>query len=220
MTVYHIAAYLSASLVILPIIIGIKNKIFISSIIKPIFYLLFISFVFDMIGILLNQLNINNMFLGYIFTMVEFTLLIFLYKKFFNIRNTLIYSLIGLFILIVIAESFHSGIYQYNSISASIESAVFMLFSLFAFYLILKNMLFERDLLSEPFFYINTAVLTYFAGDLFLFLMGSYLQKHSSKQFPELYLFHSVLHIIYYVLIGFAFIKLRKINLINHISTQ
>ncbi|MBA3682630.1 MAG: hypothetical protein H0W73_15935 [Bacteroidetes bacterium] len=105
--------------------------------------------------------------------------------------------------------------YQYNSLSVATEAAVLMMCGLLAFYRIMQTMMFERDLLSEPFFYINTAILLYFAGDLFLFLISSYLQTHSAKQFPELYLFHSVFHVAYYILIAFAFIRVKKDYLVS-----
>lgn len=194
----------------LPIIVGVKNRSFIPVYVKPVYYLLYVSFAFDTIGILLNQWNINNMVLGYFFTLIEFVFLLLVYKRFFNIGFVPLSVLIAAFMLIVIAESFHIGIYQYNSLSTATESTVFMICSLFAFYIIMKKMLFKNDLLAESFFYVNTAILFYFAGDLFLFVMSSYLQTHSSKQFPQLYLFHSVFHIIYYVLITIAFVKTKK----------
>ncbi len=112
MTVYHIAAYLSAVFVILPVIIGRRIKKFISPSIKPLYYLLYISFAFDTIGITLNELNINNMFLGYFFTVIEFIFLITVYKRFFNIDNSLFYLIAGSFFLMVIGEAIYSGMLQ------------------------------------------------------------------------------------------------------------
>ncbi|MBA2613604.1 MAG: hypothetical protein H0U95_16700 [Bacteroidetes bacterium] len=215
MTVYHIAAHLSALFVILPVIIGRRNKNFIPPSIKPLYYLLYISFAFDAFGITLNELNINNMFLGYFFTAIEFIFLITVYRRFFNIGNSLFYPIAGSFFLMVMGEAFYSSLYQYNSLSAGTESTILILCSLLAFYRVMQTMMFERDLLSEPFFYINTAILIYFAGDLFLFLMSSYLQTHRAKQFPELYLFHSVFHVVYYVLIALGFVQLKKKLLVS-----
>jgi hypothetical protein len=63
------------------------------------------------------------------------------------------------------------------------------------------------NLLNTSFFWINIAILIYFAGNLFLFLFSNHLQKNNWEQYLAVYNIHSVTNIMYYILISIGFWK-------------
>jgi hypothetical protein len=155
--------------------------------------------------------NINNMFIFNIYGIIEAILLIEFYKRFLNqfFQSKVHLILITLFTLLFIYNTFLSHKFKnIDNISTSIESIIFILYALISFYFILKNLVFE-NLYHTPFFWINTAILLYFSGNLFLFTFSSYLESHEST-YLKLYLIHSNLNILTYILFSIGFWKIKK----------
>lgn len=153
------------------------------------------------------------MFLLDIYTPVEFILFALFYKSFFDsIKKThLHYFAIALFICIAAFDTFFiNDLMTVNNFSDSIESIVFIIYSLSAFFFVMKKLMY-KDLLNSYFFWINTAVLIYFAGNLFLFLFSNHLQQSDHAKYMALYNIHSVTNIIYYILITIGFWKAARI---------
>lgn len=204
--------YISAYSVIVPIILCVIWRKALSKEMLVIFVLLFVSLTIDVACIILGHLKINNMFLMTVFTVIEFISLIFFYKLFFDkISKSIIHYIIGacFLVYIILDEIVFNDVTLFDSVSVSIESVIIILYSLISFYFIIKNIMYE-DLLAEPFFWINTALLIYFSGNLFLFSFSKYLQNHHAKDFLNFYVIHSVLHIIYYSLISLGFWKAKR----------
>ncbi|MGZ3885527.1 MAG: hypothetical protein ACXVPQ_11885 [Bacteroidia bacterium] len=141
---------------------------------------------------------------------IEFSFIIYLYKKFFErFINLPLPLLIGPFVAIASIAFFYNGINTFSSLALSIETFVFIFCSLSAFYLIFRDLLYD-SLFSEPFFWINTAILIYFAGDLFFFGFLSFSQKYNPKTLALIYPIHSIMHILYYILISAGLWQVRK----------
>lgn len=209
---FSILSYISSSFVLIPLVFGLFKKKSLSPILFPILYLIILSGFTEGINIILSTRSINSMFLINSFTILEFSLLSIFYLRFFKgyYPPKLFYVLIVLFTCLVIFSSFFiNEITVIDGLSYSVESLIFMAYSLFAFYLILKKLLFQH-LLESPFFWINTAILIYFSGNLFFFLFSTYLQKFNIKDFGTFYALHSVLNITYYILISIGFWKVNR----------
>ena len=204
----------SSYFVIIPIVFGIVYKVRTKPSIKPIFLLLIISLVVEFISTFLSYQNYNNIAIINLFTFVEFLFIVLFYKTFFDafLKTKIHYVLILLFSLLIIFTTILSNnIKLIDNLSVSIEAILLIFYSLFSLFIIMKNLIYE-DLLATPFFWINSAVLIYFSGNLFLFIFSNYLQKHNeSSGYLQLYVIHSALNILYYIILSIAFWKARKL---------
>jgi hypothetical protein len=201
--------YVSGFIVVLPILIGILYKIFFNKQLLSIFVLMVFSFVIETMNFICSLRGQNSMFLLDVYTPTEFILFILFYKKFFDaIKKSVVhYCMIFLFLCVAIFDTFFiNDFLTVNNFSDSIESIVFILYSLLAFFFIMKKLMFP-NLLNTSFFWINIAILIYFAGNLFLFLFSSHLQRNDQAQYLALYNIHSVTNILYYILISIGFWK-------------
>jgi hypothetical protein len=148
-----------------------------------------------------------------LFTLIEFSFIISFFKIFFDQFNRSIfhYILLAIFFTVVIYTSFISDALKLmDNLSVSIESIIFIIYSLFSFYTIMKNLIYD-NLLATPFFWINSAILIYFSGNLFLFAFSNHLQKHDGNTNLQLSVIHSIFNILYYITLTIGFWKARKV---------
>lgn len=210
---YQYFQYFSSGFVIIPLIIGFINKNYKNKSTAPVFILLFATFFIEIINVICSLKGINNMVIFDVYTLLEFILFILFYKQFFDSvkPSSIHYLLIILFLGVATLDTFFINDYMtINNFSASVESIVFILYSLLAFFFIMKRLMFQ-NLLNNSFFWINIAILIYFAGNLFLFLFSNHLQKNDQAQYLAVYNIHSVTNIIYYILISIGFWKAARV---------
>jgi len=209
-----VLSLISSYSVIVPIIFGIKYQVQNRSDLKFIFHLLCVSLLVEIISTYLSNKNYNNIVLINIFTFFEFFFLVLFYRQFFNqLQKTSIHGiLIFIFLLLMIFTTFLAdNLRLIDNFSISIEAIILIIYSLLSFYLIMKNLIYN-DILSVPFFWVNIAVLIYFSGNLFLFIFSAYLQKlDQSSVYLKLYMIHSILNILYYLILTVGFWKARKV---------
>lgn len=204
--------YFSSFFVIVPLIIGLILRIFTKKGVLFIYFLTLFSFFIEILNITFAFSGHNNLFLQDIYTPVEFILFALFYRSFFDSfsKSPIHFALIGAFVCVAIFDSFFvNDFFTINNFSDSLEAVVFILYSLTAFFFIMKRLMFE-DLLNTAFFWINIAILIYFAGNLFLFMFSNYLQNNDRDQYLAVYNIHSITNIIYYILISIGFWKSAK----------
>lgn len=205
----EVLQYFSSLFVVIPLIIGIIRKTYLYKTTLTIFILLAVTFFIEIVNIFCSLRGINNMFIFDLFTPVEFILFALFYKSFFDTitKSYIHYIIIVLFLVTAAFDTFFiNDLLTINNFSDSIECIVFILYSLIAFFFIMKRLMYE-NLLNTSFFWINIAILIYFAGNLFLFLFSSHLQQNDHAQYLALYNIHSVTNILYYILISIGFWK-------------
>lgn len=204
-------SYFSSFFVVVPFLICFIRRKLLFDEVRPIFYLISLTFAVEIINLVTVLNQINNLFVLHVFTVFEFILLSFFYKQFFDtfIKSRIYIFLISFFLLVACYDAFLlNGFNTMNNLAASVEFIILIIYALLSFFLILKNLVYE-NLLQTPFFWINTAVLIYFSGNLFLFLFTTYLQKYDIPDYGSLYAIHSVLNIVYYILISIGFWKVQ-----------
>lgn len=200
---------LSSFFTVIPMLIGLLLIIKSRKII-PIFYLVSVAFMFEIINYF--SIKFNNRFSAYtsqFYTIIEFSLLLIYYityyKKYFN--SYLWYFLIPIYW----GFSFYEFIfYQTNSIdsiSIIIESIFFIVVGLLSFVFLVKYRI--NELITDiPFFWVNSGILVYFSGNILLFLFYKAIEP---KDFFMLYVYlHSSLNIIYNILLCVSIYKLEK----------
>jgi hypothetical protein len=210
---YLCLAYFSSFITILPFIIAYFRKTYLTKEQKLLWALIAISILTEIIGnISVFCFNSkNNILLFNLYTIIE-TILISTYY-YFIIPNRYWKSLIFIISVLIstysISQLLPTKVTSLNSISLTTESLMIVVFSILTFHNILKYPKY-LNLLSAPIFWINSAFLLFFSGNLFLHLFSQYLQEHGLAAFYELWaLWHSLLNILFYTLISIGFWKTK-----------
>jgi hypothetical protein len=185
-----------------PLVIACVNYKHIKGYLFPLFVFFILSVAIEFSGYMLLKLkyDINLLFYGY--TLIEFTTISLFYAMFF--KTYFNSKLINYFTLFFIATSlicYRTNLTRADNITMIVEFIVLTGYSLFLFYYILKHLIYV-DLLREPVFWINAAVLFYFSGDLVLFVFKDYIVNHYSERYD---LFWSITHTFFNVLMNVFF---------------
>lgn len=139
----------------------------------------------------LSSKGTNNLFLFHLYTILEFTLITFIFFK-RTTKNYLIPFLIfaGAFLLLCIVNIiFWEGLDEFNTIPRAVEGISVIIYC-FVFFFWIFNAEENFDLLKYDHFWLFSGWLIYFSGTFFLYLFSN----HQSVYF--LYpIIHSVLNI-------------------------
>ncbi|MBA3683208.1 MAG: hypothetical protein H0W73_18890 [Bacteroidetes bacterium] len=103
-----------------------------------------------------------------------------------------------------------NGLKSMDNFSTSLESIIFIFYSISFFYYALKNLIFE-NLLSTPLFWLNTAILIYFSGNLILFVFSNYMAQTDPVKYGILWaVIHTFFNVLYNVLLSVGFWKAKN----------
>lgn len=211
-TFYNYFGLFTSFFCLLPLLIGFINFRRISADLKPVLLLLIFILLTEIVSSLISDSGINTFPVIRIYTVIEFCCLFAFYKRFFDAHTKIKFLkiVIPVFFLIALTDAFVlNSINSSDTLASSIEGVSIIIFSVNAFYLIMKKMLFD-NLLDEPFFWINSAYLIYFSGTLFLFIFLNYIVKNQIENYGKLYIINSILNLVNYTLITIGFWKTRK----------
>jgi hypothetical protein len=207
-TITQIFGYASSFLTLFPFLLGLLRFKTLSLELRVLFLLVCIMLATDLALHLLDFYRINNLFLFHLYTLLEFSLLSYLYYLFIPqpVFRQIILVIGFLFLLLSLADAFYlEDLDVLNTVSTTAEALIMMTYALYYFYSMLKNLAYS-NLLSLPSFWINTAVLVYFSGGLFLFIFSNYMLTGPGFLY-EVWVVHSMLNIAMNILLGIAYYK-------------
>jgi hypothetical protein len=194
---------------VVPLTIGLARKKYFNAAEKILLCFVAASSLSDVISVALQRQDINNMFLFHIYTVIEFTLISLFYVKVISNPRITPFMIGALFPFLGLAVyEFITNRNGLDVICTTTESIILMIYAILGFSSMLRNPVQSR-VVAIPLFWFNTAVLLYFAGNLFLFVFGSYIQSHFQNQFNGLWRIHSVMSILFYLLIATGFWKTK-----------
>lgn len=182
----------------------IKYKAF-NSTLKVLYYLLVASFITDSISFLVIFNGYENVVFFNIYTIIE-GVLFMLYFKHLNEKWSVPFGLLLFLSVAIIEWTVYTQNNGFIDISTVVEACLLIVFALRFFGRMLGELKIGR-LTEYPFFWINCAVLIYFAGSVFLFAFSKLIMKQGLM---FMWHFHNFIHIIYLLLIGIAFWKVRS----------
>jgi hypothetical protein len=169
----YLLAQCSALSILPPVSIGIykfKNS---SKALKPFIWYLVVSVFFEL-GFLVTSLSkLNNSPLGHLHTLIEGLFFISIYSQIIQsgIYRKIIFLMIPVLLASVIYCAFPlSELYKFNSISKTAVSILLSFAGMLYFYDYLQNEQMGR-LEQNPFFWINSGVLLYNLGNVFVFMI-------------------------------------------------
>ena len=209
-TFYTSLAAASTTFSALPFVVGLICIKHIKEYLIPLFLIVVVSLITDVINYILINSHINNLYVFHIFTFIEFTLICFFYKIFFSKYFNSVYLLLFIpgFLIVALIDYKINGLRSMDNFSSSVESILLSLFALFSFFFVMQKMIFE-NILSTPFFWINSGILLYFSGNLLYFTFSNYLHTTESSNHLAVWMISSFLNIFYNILISIGFWKAK-----------
>lgn len=177
----------------------------------PILLLTLCGLLSDVLGYFFSEEKSNNLVLLHIYTLVEFSLLsifYFLFYKQYVGKNYIFLLLIPAFYVVGYLDYRMHGSDSIDNLSASIESLVLSIYALTSFLVIMNKLVF-KNLLSVPFFWVNSGVLLYFLPNLLVFAFCTYANGSDRIDTGAVWALHSILNIVFNLLICVAFWEAR-----------
>jgi hypothetical protein len=165
-----------------------------------------VSFACDMGAVYHKELNIGVNYFSDAYRLAEFVLLLMIYYIAFKNPRRLI-PFIGLALFYVMFLAYNVVYVQrekINTYTLIVLAAVFIVFAVLYFYKVMKDRP-TQELHRLPMFWINVAVLVYFAGNLFLWIIVHYLVTVLKNDLIVYWSFHNVLSMIKNFLYAAAF---------------
>lgn len=198
-----IIAHFSSGSVLIPFVLALTNWRKLPTELRPLCWILFISLLADALSLILMQYSIHTHFIGNIYLVAQFSLLVWIFRK--QLPNQRITDIIFiLFILFCIINiSFFQGPWVFNSVSNVVASLILIGFCIFYLY----RLLYELPMVHiqhHPMLWITFAVLTYYAGNFFLFLVKNYLTYGESGSHKLMWILHNLLNITKNILFAIA----------------
>lgn len=189
---------ISSFIVIIPVLLSIyKFKSLIKVQVKLV-YLLLIVLIVEVISNMLWYKKINNMPLYHFFTVIQFLLIVNIYrralsqtfsKKFFASLS------VGFVVFAIINTIFLQGLMTFNSNTTTLLGSLVIFLSLSYFYALLKEVKYST-LETNPMFWINSGFLIYFSSSLILFFMNNTLFKGITAASHMLWGLHAIINIV------------------------
>jgi len=200
--------------ILIPITVTIINRKFFDESLKIIFYYLLVDGIINIFAAVLAAFGIHNLPVLHVFTVLELLLLSYFYLlvlKNKTIRTAIKYLMILFPILCIINFSFFQSINHFNTNTRPIEALILMGCSL-AYFAQTNDANIKWSL--NPLNWINTGILLYFSGALFIFSFSNISEGELSKKYQAIYTLmwniHATLVLAMYLLFAVGFSKCRK----------
>ncbi len=169
----------------------------------------YLMLFFEVVGHILSNLGMPNLFIIHIYTPVEFYFYCFIFSKQIvpplpkSFFKGLLYAFGAIALLNML---FIQGFAQFNSYTRVLESLIFISFSvvlLFQLFRQEESVPFQR----KPLFWFACGILLYFSGNLFVFIFSNFLLQYYTQLNKYIWLFHTLMNAITYVLFAVALWK-------------
>jgi hypothetical protein len=199
-------AKISMATALVSFLLGLAKFRSISSGLKLLLILTGVSFLCDVAVLYHAQLKISSNYVGDGYRLAEFILLIGIYYRAFNNPKTARPFLIltALFILFFIFNMIFFQREKINSYTNIFATLVFIVLAVGFFYKLMKDLP-ALQVYLLPMFWVNVAVLVYFAGNLFVFTLSHYLVTVLNDNLMVYWGFHNFLNILKNVLFAVGF---------------
>ena len=170
---------------------------------RPLYLTLILSFVCDVLAYLLARNGINTHWIGNIYLATQFSLLTLVFRTQFRKRILVDIVLFSFLIFFITNISFFQGPLVFNSVSNVVAGLVLIAFCLFYFYRLLNDLP-AVHVQQLPMLWISFAVLTYYGGNFFLFLVKNYLTYGDAGSHKVMWILHNLLNVIKNILFAIA----------------
>lgn len=174
---------------------------------KRISYLIWFNLATELGARILAETTGNNLPLLHVYTLGEFLLLSFFYKGLLQDPKWLAqnFKKITLVIasLIILNSIFLQPVIQFNTYAKTLVQIIFITYSILYFFnLSDASHLFDKE--QKYLRLINSAILVYYSGSLFIFMFSNYFLQNNLDLPSGLWAFNAILNLVFLALIFFS----------------
>jgi len=164
------------------------------------------SFLFDTVSLFYGRQGHNTYPINNFFLLIQFLILLLIYREAFSWPKPIVYWIGSIYtVLFMINYLFIQSPYSLDSYAYTASCVVLIVISLLYFRYLLKKLP-ETFVHRSPLIWINIAVLLYFGGNLFLFMVYNFFVS-------GIWILHNMLNIIKNILLFVAvWQSQRKMN--------
>lgn len=194
----------------LPIVVGRQKRLALDASLSLIFYLILISFAFDATMFILASNSINNLPLAHAYGLIEGILLILFFSRLTAMTRDVTIVLVAVYAGGYLLNSIlHETIFTFNSKSRSAEALLMLVLCVYALYQFYTK---EDDIFIEksPQFWVVIAIMVYFSGALFSFLLSSDMLSRSPERFYSSWILHNVSNLVKNLLFAVGLWKVHR----------
>ncbi|MDW3648908.1 MAG: hypothetical protein R8P61_17700 [Bacteroidia bacterium] len=204
MIAVHPLFVISAFIPIVPLGIGLYAVKGLGKDRRLLLILMGLAFIVQFIAFLYFLNRENNLFIYHIYMPLEFIILGHIYKIWLINwwKSQLLDVIIWAYVLFSAVNTFFFQKFDtVNSNALLVGGVLLMIFSLAFFYRILDEMKL-KSLEKSPEFWINSSILLYYSGSIIVLGMNHLIAEKSDRLIEIIYMLHSVINIIHYLLFG------------------
>ncbi len=190
-------------LLIISIII-VKEWSVLNTVIKILGCFIILSFLVNTTAFIFGIYQENNLFLLHILTLGEIILLSLFYynllDKRLKIKKMILYFLPFFSLLIILNSIFYEPITGWNSTAKTFTQGIIIIYAIAYFYeLSTREIMVDSKIKSLHF--INSAILLYYAGSLFIFMSAKVVLKEIGIMDIVFWIFNAILYFVFCILI-------------------
>lgn len=197
--------YVTVSFMILagmvPVMIGIYRYKLLELPKRLILALMTCSVVANVVQVVLGLYKVNNLLVGHLYVLAEFSLIACIYKiilsKFIPAKAFWV-MLLGFIVFSLFNAFYIQGWQGTNSYQRTTECVLLFFVVLLYFYKTLKELQVQQ-IEREPMFWFSVGLLLYFSGALFIFIFSNYLLRYSQDLGITFWIVHDFFLILFYI---------------------
>ncbi len=160
------------------------------------------NFIIEVTAFLLVQNEINNLPLLHLYTLGEFILFSIYYRQ-INLKPTFFTKIVFIVVsvlLIILNSVFLQNIDGFNSNAKTFVQVIIIINAIIFFY---QNSI-ESEAEDHTIRLVNSAILIYYSGSLFIFMFSDYFQRLGEGIHINFWVFNALLNLIFQILILIA----------------
>jgi hypothetical protein len=171
--------------------------------------LIALSLTVDTIMVCVGFSGINNMPLAHAYGLIEGILLLTFFSRLLSLpKRGWINAIIAYSVLYCLNSAFHEDIFTFNSHARTTEALMMLMLSVYALYRFYTK---EEDIFIEksPEFWMVIAILVYFSGALFSFLLSTEILSERPERFYSSWILHNTSNSIKNILFAVGIWKVK-----------
>jgi len=185
-------------LLFVPAVIFLVRSKVLDTVQKKLAILVLVTLLVEVISRILWYKKINNLPIYHFYAVIEFLLILNIYKEpLRKVLDTKYLVIIGLGFtgFAILNAIFFQDLFTFNSNVTTLMGLLVVVFALSYFYALLKEVRYGA-LETNPMFWINSGFLIYFSSNLILFYMNNSLFKEVSEASLILWGLHAIVNIV------------------------
>ncbi len=167
-----------------PLVISIFRFKFFNFSQKRLLLLILVTVLVEVISRVLWDKRMNNLSVYHFYTIIEFLLIVNIYRKELSILfSKLFFTIMGILFTVfaIVNTLFFQDLNTFNSNATTVLGLLVIFFALSYFYALLKEVKYSA-LENNPMFWVNSGFLIYFSSNLILFFINNNLFKGGSNE--------------------------------------